>query len=94
MANVSKPRARNSPGSPPQGENALEVSPAIAPANAERLDLRTQRRSRRTVVLATKVTPEFDQALRSYAQTDRVLLVEILEQALALYAAAREKAGR
>lgn len=43
------------------------------------------RRTNRTVVLATLVTPEFDMRVRHLAQRDGLLLVEVLERALAVY---------
>jgi hypothetical protein len=48
-------------------------------------DGRSARRSGRTLQFATRVTPEFDDRLRSIAERDRKLLVEVLEDALDAY---------
>lgn len=55
-----------------------------------RIDGRTLRKSNRTVMFATRVTPAFDAELRRIAQQDQLLLVEVLEKALAAYLAARK----
>ena len=50
-----------------------------------RIDGRSARRSHRTVQFATRVRPDWDAELRSLAQRDGLLLVEVLERALDLY---------
>lgn len=52
-----------------------------------RLDGRTLRRTGRTQQLGLKVTPEFDANLRDIAAARGVLLIEVLEEAMALYLA-------
>ncbi len=50
-----------------------------------RMDGRSARRTNRTLQFATRVRPEWDAELRSLAQRDGLLLVEVLERALELY---------
>lgn len=52
---------------------------------ATRLDGRSLRRTNRVVPLALRVTPEFDERLRTLAARDRLLLAEVLERALTAY---------
>jgi hypothetical protein len=52
---------------------------------APRRDGRSARRSGRTLQFATRVSPEFDDRLRSIAERDGKLLVEVLEDALDAY---------
>jgi hypothetical protein len=76
------------------------VTPIRRPATASpeqtdsppqsRLDGRSLRKSGRLIPLATRVSPEFDQRLRHIAQRDGLLLVEVMEQALDAYEAARQ----
>jgi hypothetical protein len=62
---------------------------------APRRDARSARRSGRTLQFATRVSPEFDNRLRSIAERDGKLLVEVLEEALDAYEDARQRqAGR
>jgi len=56
-----------------------------------RLDGRSLRKSGRTLQLATRVSWEFDDKLRHIAQRDGLKLVEVLEQGLDAYEAARKK---
>lgn len=65
-------RAVTSP-SPPVGEGVT------------RRDGRSARRSGRTLQFATRVSPEFDTRLRTIAERDNKLLVEVLEEALEAY---------
>jgi hypothetical protein len=53
--------------------------------NDYRIDARSLRRTSRTARLATSVTPEFDNTLRKIALEKRMLLSEVLEEALKLY---------
>ena len=55
-----------------------------------RIDGRSLRRTGRTLQLATRVSWEFDDKLRRIAQRDGLKLVEVLEQALEAYEAARK----
>ena len=66
---------------------ALDAVPDAAPAAGEavRIDGRSLRRSGRTVQFATRVSPEFDRRVRSLAQRQGLLLVEVLERALDAY---------
>jgi hypothetical protein len=52
---------------------------------ASRIDGRSLRRTNRVIPLALRVTPEFDNRLRTIAARDRILLAEVLERALAAY---------
>lgn len=83
---------KNSLGTPPPPEEASDNlnAPEVAPAAAEeakrtRPDLRSARKTNRTIPFATRVSPEFDEKIREIAGRDGLKLVEILEQALALY---------
>jgi hypothetical protein len=58
---------------------------APRPGSGPRIDGRTMRRSGRTVQFATRVSPEFDERVRQIAMRDGLLLVEVLERALAAY---------
>jgi hypothetical protein len=96
MADVSKLK-RKTLGAPPSMEEAstnLYAPEAVAPfARAampgpepiRRMDGRSARRTNRTLQFATRVRPEWDAELRSLAQRDGLLLVEVLERALDLY---------
>jgi hypothetical protein len=92
MADVSKFK-RRSLGTPPPLEEASAnlQAPEVAPAPTAtvsppaRLDGRSARRTNRTLQFATRVTPEWDARLRKLAQRDGLMLVEVLERALALY---------
>lgn len=70
--------------------NAPEAVPAVHVLAArsepvQRIDGRSARRTNRTMQFATRVRPEWDAELRVLAQRDGLLLVEVLERALALY---------
>jgi hypothetical protein len=54
-----------------------------------RRDGRSARRTGRTVQFATRVSPEFDERVRVIAEEENILLVEVLERALAAYEATR-----
>jgi hypothetical protein len=65
--------------------------PREPPSRARRrIDGRSLRKTGRTLQFATRVTPEFDDTLRRAAGRDRLLIVEVLERALALYEAAQQ----
>lgn len=98
---------RDELGTPPTLEEASanlaapEVAPvapaAPAPERTPRIavtckiDGRSTRKTNRTVQFATRVTPEWDARIRAIAQQEGVLLVEVLEKALAAY---EEKSSR
>ena len=96
MANVSKLQKssqRSTLGEPPTLEEASAnlAQPEAAPATRKRvMDGRTARRTNRTIQFATRVTPEWDERIRTVAQRDGLLLVEVLEQALDCYESTRE----
>jgi hypothetical protein len=71
------------------------IGTALASApQSGRVDGRTMRRSGRTVQFATRVSPDFDERIRQIAMRDRLLLVEVLEQALEAYEASQKKTVR
>lgn len=98
MADLSKLKRKSSLPPPPAIDEASlnleapEHAPA-APVSAlspkQRVDGRTLRRTNRTIQLATRVTAEFDERLRSIALRDGLLIVEVLERALDAYDASR-----
>jgi hypothetical protein len=95
MVDVSKLKRRSTLPPPPAIDEASpnlqapEHAPA-APHHAKpRVDGRSLRRSNRTVQFATRVTQEFDARIRSIAERDGLLLVEVLERALDAYEASR-----
>lgn len=69
----------------------MRPSAARVGEGAPRRDGRSARRSGRTLQFATRVSPEFDSRLRSIAERDRKLLVEVLEEALEAYEHSRQK---
>jgi len=76
------------PKSPPaakatRGEGRASVRSAAPDPN----DGRSRRRTNRTVQFATRVSPEFDARIRKIADRDKLLLVEVMEQALDAYEA-------
>lgn len=92
------------PPAPEHLDRMPTVAPTAAPAapSAElagagqvsyRRDGRSARRTGRTMQFATRVSPEFDQRVRTIAEEEGILLVEVLERALAAYEAARSTSG-
>jgi hypothetical protein len=84
----------------PMPERAPISAPATSPRPARsatagqgpRLrDGRSARRTGRTVQFATRVSPEFDERVRLIAEREGILLVEVLERALAAYEAGRSE---
>jgi hypothetical protein len=61
-----------------------------ASSRPERLDGRRLHRTGRVLAFSTRVTYEFDEIVRQAAQRDGILMIEVLERALALY----EKANK
>jgi hypothetical protein len=95
MASFPKTK-RSLPEPPPATEASNNLaapehapSPRISNVITGRLDGRSLRRSGRTVQFATRVTPEFDSRIRNLADTRKMLIVEILEEALDLFEASR-----
>ena len=72
------------PATPVAAAALMPPTPPI-PAAASRIDGRSLRRSGRTIQFATRVSPDFDMRVRSLAQREGLLLVEILEKALEAY---------
>lgn len=63
------------------------VNPGSGPVDAEikpyvRRDGRSARKTNRTLAFATRVTPEFDETIRTIAEEDGLYLSEVLEQAV------------
>ena len=98
MADVSKLKQKPARrlGPPPAVNEASEnlsapevapvaPAPVAAPPAKARRDGRTLRRTGRTVTFATRVSPEFDERIRDIAEEKGLMLVEVLEQALAAY---------
>ena len=81
--NLSAPEI--APAAPPVPEARSARESKVVAHTAARLDGRSLRRTNRVVPLALRVTPEFDEHLRAIAVRDRLLLVEVLEHALAAY---------
>ncbi len=81
------------PPLPPAVRHMVVVRPPKAPAGEAipRRDGRRARRSGRTLQFATRVSPEFDNRLRSIADRDGKLLVEVLEEALEAYENSRQR---
>ena len=101
MADFSKLKRRTLGVPPPLAEASTNLEqPEVAPVAAEltsaaehkpdasiyrRPDGRSLRRSNRVVQFATRVTPEFDQRIRTIAEREGLLIVEVLERALEAY---------
>lgn len=78
-----------SPVTPLRKPTAKPLDTDSSPATP-RLDGRSLRKSGRLIPLATRVSAEFDERLRTIAQRDGLLLVEVLEQGLDAYEATRK----
>jgi hypothetical protein len=82
---------------PPREPPVRRMAVVPAPASREgegsipRRDGRSARRSGRTLQFATRVSPEFDNRLRTIAERDGKLLVEVLEEALEAYEHSRQR---
>ncbi len=81
--NLSAPET--APAAPLAARPGPVGGPDLAAHMAARLDGRSLRKTNRVVPLALRVTPGFDERLRAIAARDRLLLAEVLEQALAAY---------
>lgn len=74
------------PMEPLQAEREREVGRGShAAMRPERIDGRTLHRTGRILGFSTRVSYEFDETLRRAAQRDGILLIEVLERALAMY---------
>ena len=82
--NLNAPETVAPPVSPVRRVAVVRPAPR-AGEGAPRRDGRSARRSGRTLQFATRVSPEFDNRLRSVAERDGKLLVEVLEEALDAY---------
>lgn len=93
MADASKLKyLKKTLGSAPKIEEASNnlAAPELAPLKelqdySRILDGRSMRKTNRTVRFATCVTAEFDYTLRKIALEKKMLLSEVLEEALNLY---------
>ncbi len=90
MADLTKLKRKNL-GAPPPPEEASDnlAAPETAPPTPhlepKREDMRSARRTGRTVQFATRVTVDFDRRFRSVAKREKLLLAELLERALEAY---------
>jgi hypothetical protein len=79
----------------PVDESPLRKAPRRAEterkSDRRRIDGRSLRRTGRTLQFATRITEEFDELLHRIAQRDGLKLVEVLENGVAAYEAARRK---
>jgi hypothetical protein len=78
----------DAPETAPQAIIATAPLPSDSPGRREgegTRDGRSARRTGRTVQFATRVSIEFDDRLRTIAQRDGLMLVEVLERALDAY---------
>jgi hypothetical protein len=101
MADLSKLKQTTSRrlGPPPSIDEASKnlSAPEVAPSSVtvetssqsatapRRRDGRSMRRTGRTVNFATRVSQEFDERIREIAEQKGLMLVEVMEQALAAY---------
>ncbi len=85
-ADVLKKRKTGLPA-PPTDELSDNIYPRQPepPAEYQRIDGRSLRRTGRTLQFGTRVSPAFDARLREIAQRDGLSLAEVLERALAAY---------
>lgn len=80
--NIAAPEV--APASPAESPEA--VSTAIGSDHIKpRRDMRSARRTNRTLPFSTKVSPSFDERVREVAFRDNLMLCELLEKALAAY---------
>jgi hypothetical protein len=103
-ANLGAPETAPPPAPEPVPPPALDPVPpprmsVMRPAarggeGGPRRDGRSARRSGRTLQFATRVTPQFDDRLRSIAERDGKLLVEVLEDALDAYEERQARSDR
>lgn len=72
-------------------ETPPPATPEPPAATVERHDGRHRRRTGRTSQFNTRISVEFDQRIRAIADEDGMLIVEVLEAALAVYEKSRAK---
>jgi hypothetical protein len=89
--NLEAPETAPPPAPPVRRMTVVRPAAARAGEAIPRRDGRSARRSGRTLQFATRVSPEFDSRLRSIAERDRRLLVEVLEEALEAYENSRKR---
>lgn len=75
-----------------QASTSVVAQPAT-PEPRLRRDMRSARRTNRTLPFSTKVSPEFDERVREIAFRDKLMLCELLERALDAYERERIVAG-
>jgi hypothetical protein len=83
--NLEAPETAPPPATPTRRMTVVHPPAVRAGEGIPRRDGRSARRSGRTLQFATRVSPEFDDRLRSIAERDKKLLVEVLEDALEAY---------
>jgi hypothetical protein len=76
---------------PPRASQATGNGQGRATLAQTRVDGRSLRKSGRTLQFATRVSWDFDDKLRDFAQRDGLKLVEVLERGLDAYEATRKK---
>lgn len=89
--------AAPSSAEPPRTPPAAPASPsavALAPEPRSRRDGRSLRRTNRTIAFATRVSADWDFAIRTIAERDGLMLVEVLERALDAYERERHRPRR
>jgi hypothetical protein len=80
--NITAPEvAPATPARPSAAASAADEPNQVKP----RRDMRSARRTNRTLPFSTKVSPEFDDRVRDIAFRDNLMLCELLEKALAAY---------
>jgi predicted DNA-binding ribbon-helix-helix protein len=84
MIDVSKLKKHTRLGTPPS-VNSVKDNIAQPEVIDIEVDGRTLKKTGRTHQLATRVTPDFYDKVRSLAARDRLKIVELLEKAIELY---------
>ena len=83
--NLAKPEAQATEARTGIGDITELFPQSPNPRGEGRVDGRSMRRTNRVVQFATRVTPEFDQRVRTIAMEEGLLIVEVLEKALKVY---------
>jgi hypothetical protein len=83
--NLQQPEVALAPPPSPALAAPAAPKPPLEAVGYHRRDGRSLRRSNRVVQFATRVTPEFDQRIRTIAEREGLLIVEVLERALDAY---------
>jgi hypothetical protein len=83
--NLQQPEVTPAPPPSPGLTGPAAQKPPLEAGGYHRRDGRSLRRSNRVVQFATRVTPEFDQRIRTVAEREGLLIVEVLERALDAY---------